>query len=64
MRNFQTEKSTTTVTPTNTGTDAMIRTSHSVSISGACSEACSGNQSIRIPRAIPKIDATAPMASI
>ena len=64
MPNFHTENSTTTVTPTKTGTEKMIRTSHSVSIGFASSEAAIGNQSIRRPAAIPRIDATTPMPTI
>ena len=62
--NFQTENRTTTVTPTNTGTEKMISTSHSVSIGFASSEAATGNQSISRPAAMPRIDAIAPMPSI
>jgi len=64
MRNFQTEKSTTVTTSTKTGTDAMIRTSHSVSIGFASLLAATGNQSISSPAAMPSADAIAPMATI
>ena len=42
IRNFSTENRTTTVTPTKTGTEKMIRTSHSVSIGFASLEAETG----------------------
>ena len=58
MRNFMAENITTTVTPTKTGTEKMIRTSHSVSIGGASSDAETGNQSISSPAMMPSTDAT------
>ena len=64
IRNLNTENSTTTVTPTKTGTEKMIRTSHSVSIGPASSEAAIGNQSISRPAAIPRIEATMPIPTI
>ena len=64
MRKSRTEKPTTTVTSTNIGTDAMIRTSQSVSIFSAWVEPCSGNQSIRSPMAMPMADATTPTPTI
>src|SRR4051794_17265453 len=64
MRNFQTEKSTTVTTSTKTGTDAMIRTSHNVSIGFASLLAPTGNQSISSPAAMPSADAMRPTASI
>jgi hypothetical protein len=59
-RNFHTQYSVTPVTRTKNGTDAMSRTSHSVSIGSACVEAGVGNQSMSSPRMIPRIDATTP----
>src|SRR5919106_3866849 len=51
-------------TSTKTGTDAISRTSHSVSIGPACSEAGTGNQSISRASAMPSTEATAPIRSI
>ena len=48
-----TEKRTTVVTRTNTGTETMIRTSQSVSILSAWVDAGAGNQSMASPRAMP-----------
>src|SRR3954471_17123336 len=64
MRNFHTENSTTVSTITKTGIEAISRTSHSVSTGLACLEACSGNQSMRRPAAMPRMETTTPMASI
>ena len=57
IRNFQTENSTITWTITNTGMEAISRTSHSVSIGFASPEAATGNQSISRPAAMPRIEA-------
>src|SRR6187200_3216594 len=48
---------------TKIGTETITRTSHSVSIGPASSEAAVGNQSISSPRAMPPADAIAPIAS-
>ena len=64
MRNFHTQKRTTTSTSTKTGTEAMIRTSNSVSMSSAWVEATLGNQLIDSATAMPIADATTPMISI
>src|SRR5918992_3938191 len=47
---------------TNTGTDAMIRTSQSVSTVSAWVEAWVGNQSMIRPRMTPRTEATRPIA--
>src|SRR5919206_474944 len=57
IRKFRTEKQITTVTSTKIGTEAMIRTSHSVSILSACVEAAFGNQLMIRPRAMPTAEA-------
>jgi hypothetical protein len=64
IRNLSTENSTTTVTPTKTGTENRIKTSHNVSIGFASSEAATGNQSISSPAATPSAEAMTPMPSI
>ena len=64
MRNSITEKQTTTVTRTKTGTEAMMRTSQSVSILSACVESAGGNQSIVRPIAMPIAVAMTPTTTI
>ena len=64
MRNFHTEKRTTTSTSTKIGTEAMIRTSNRVSMSSACVEATLGNQLMDSATAMPIADAMAPMTNI
>ena len=54
----------TTVTSTKIGTDAMIRTSQSVSIGPAWVDDAGGNQSIRRPATMPRADATSPTTTI
>ena len=58
------ENTTITVTSTKTGTEAMIRTSQSVSIGPAWVEAAGGNQSISRPATMPIADATSPTTTI
>ena len=64
MRKSMTEKRTTIVTSTNTGTEAMTRTSQSVSILSAWVESAAGNQSMASPRAMPDAEAITPTTSI
>ena len=49
------------LTSTKIGTETIIRTSHSVSICLASSDAATGNQSISRPSAMPSADAMTPM---
>ena len=54
----------TTATSTNTGTDAMTRTSQSVSILSAWIESAAGNQWIDRPSAMPIAEAMTPTTTI